>query len=124
MFEQLPFYDGKILNYKQFFFYLFLWVYFCMFTLFLIADVVLNIWMYYYKRNRGFYRIEEVKRKLTKYSKRSNELKDMSNTSKEILHKAEEDPLHSSKDRESESKIRFNFLLERTILTSFISIAL
>lgn len=52
MFEPLPFYDGKLLSYKQFFFYLFFLIILCLFLVVCITDFGLNIALWYYKKNR------------------------------------------------------------------------
>ena len=52
MFEPLPFYGGKILNYKQFFFYIFFLVLLSVIVVAGITDLALNISLWLYKRNR------------------------------------------------------------------------
>lgn len=50
MFDKLPFFNGRHLNYSQFFFYLIFLLIFVVIVIFAIVDITLNVTLWYYRR--------------------------------------------------------------------------
>jgi hypothetical protein len=73
MFEQLPFYNGRLLTYKQFFFYMVFLLIFVLFLVTLITDIALNLALWYHKTNKSmFIEVDEEEDHMTKSQRKAS----------------------------------------------------
>jgi hypothetical protein len=75
MFEQLPFYNGRILNYKQFFFYIVFLIILALFAVCCITDIALNLALWYQRKHKPmFIPLEDDDNQLLEADERKSEL--------------------------------------------------